>query len=113
MSGTKPGRCRADGLRSVRGVPGGYPDSWDDPDDSAELRARAEVAEQGLISGQGHSLWCGRTKHRPNDVAELGRFRGSRAAPCSRGDVRCRTCCSRCQAADLLAGKCDPCGKMT
>jgi hypothetical protein len=27
----------------VRGVPGGWRDWWDDPDDSAEFRARAEA----------------------------------------------------------------------
>ena len=30
----------------VRGVPGGWRDVWDDLDDSAALRARAEDAEQ-------------------------------------------------------------------
>src|SRR5215213_4666205 len=29
----------------VRGTPGGWRDSWDDPDDHAALRARAEAAE--------------------------------------------------------------------
>jgi predicted RNA-binding Zn ribbon-like protein len=30
----------------VRGVPGGWRDWWDDPDDTAELSARAEVLER-------------------------------------------------------------------
>jgi hypothetical protein len=30
----------------VRGVPGGWRDCWDDPDDHAQLRARAETAER-------------------------------------------------------------------
>ncbi len=32
----------------VRGVSGGWVDPWDDPDDHAELRARAEATEQRL-----------------------------------------------------------------
>jgi hypothetical protein len=30
----------------VRGVAGGWRDCWDDPDDSAELRAHAEASER-------------------------------------------------------------------
>jgi hypothetical protein len=30
----------------VRGVPGAWRDWWDEPDDSAKLRARAEAAER-------------------------------------------------------------------
>jgi hypothetical protein len=30
----------------VRGVPGGWRDRWDDPDDGAALRAQAEAAER-------------------------------------------------------------------
>jgi hypothetical protein len=30
----------------TRGVPGGWRDVWDDPDDSAELRAHAEAIER-------------------------------------------------------------------
>ena len=30
----------------VRGVPGGWRDWWDQPDDSVQLRARAEVANR-------------------------------------------------------------------
>jgi hypothetical protein len=37
--------CR-DNCRLVRGVPGDWRDLWDDPDDSAELRAKAEAAER-------------------------------------------------------------------
>src|SRR6187200_1976774 len=51
----------------TRGVPGGWRDLWDDPDDSAELRARGETTErrqdreaarlgvvwQGEIAGEG------------------------------------------------------------
>jgi hypothetical protein len=32
----------------VRGVPGGWRDVWDPPDDHAQLRAAAEAAEQRL-----------------------------------------------------------------
>jgi hypothetical protein len=31
---------------SVRGIPGGWRDRWDDPDDSAELRDRGEAIER-------------------------------------------------------------------
>ena len=34
----------------VRGVPGGWRDVWDDPDDSAELRARAEATERRQLA---------------------------------------------------------------
>ena len=34
----------------IRGEPGGWREWWDDPDDSAELRARAEVAEQRQVT---------------------------------------------------------------
>ena len=30
----------------TRGVPGGWRDRWDDPDDSAQLLARAEAADR-------------------------------------------------------------------
>jgi hypothetical protein len=30
----------------VRGVPGGWRDVWDDPDDAAELRERARLADE-------------------------------------------------------------------
>jgi hypothetical protein len=33
----------------VRGTPGGWRDCWDDPDDSIELRARAETAERRYL----------------------------------------------------------------
>jgi hypothetical protein len=33
----------------VRGVPGGYRDIWDDPNDGAQLRARAEATDQRLM----------------------------------------------------------------
>jgi hypothetical protein len=32
--------------RPVRSVPGGWRDRWDDPDDSAELRARGEALKR-------------------------------------------------------------------
>jgi hypothetical protein len=32
----------------VRGVPGGWRDRWDDPDDSAELQAQAVATERRL-----------------------------------------------------------------
>jgi hypothetical protein len=32
----------------TRGVPGGWRDWWDDPDDHAQLRTRAETAERRL-----------------------------------------------------------------
>jgi hypothetical protein len=35
---------------SVRGIPGGWRDRWDDPDDSAELRSRAEALERRLAA---------------------------------------------------------------
>jgi hypothetical protein len=34
----------------VRGVPGGWRDCWDDPDDHAELRARVEASEAHLLA---------------------------------------------------------------
>jgi hypothetical protein len=34
----------------VRGVPGGWRDCWDDPDDSAQLRAQAERQERRQIA---------------------------------------------------------------
>jgi hypothetical protein len=37
-----------DSIAPVRGVPGGWRDWWDDPDDSAELRAIGEAAERRL-----------------------------------------------------------------
>jgi hypothetical protein len=32
----------------IRGIPGGWRDPWDEPDDHAELRAQAERAERRL-----------------------------------------------------------------
>ena len=32
-----------------RGVPGGWRDSWDEPDDSAEIRARMDAADRRLM----------------------------------------------------------------
>jgi hypothetical protein len=34
----------------VRGVPGGWRDVWDDPDDAAALRSRVEAAEAHLLA---------------------------------------------------------------
>jgi hypothetical protein len=42
----------------TRGVPGGWRDRWDDPDDSAELRAQAEAAGDRLAT---RALWIGLT----------------------------------------------------
>jgi hypothetical protein len=34
----------------VRGTPSGWRDVWDDPDDSAELRAKVEATEAHLLA---------------------------------------------------------------
>lgn len=34
----------------IRGVPGGWRDWWDDPDDSAQLRAQAEADERRQVA---------------------------------------------------------------
>jgi hypothetical protein len=41
----------------VRGVPGGWRDVWDEPDDSAELRACAEEAECRLMTRVAVTGW--------------------------------------------------------
>jgi hypothetical protein len=40
-------RCNGEDVPfPIRGIPGDWKDCWDDPDDSAELRARAEAVER-------------------------------------------------------------------
>jgi hypothetical protein len=62
----------------VRGVPGGWRDWWDDPDDGAELRARAETAEcrQTMRAEVLGAVWQGEIREERRQGEQERRRRG-------------------------------------
>ena len=70
----------------VRGVPGGWRKPWDDPDDSAQLRARAKASERRQLQCAQvlGALWQQELAGTPDASATVQRSAGRELEHCSR-----------------------------